>query len=244
MADPKFPLPFEGNYRLTQGFGERPSVYKSLGLPGHNGIDWSMPVGVPILAVASGKVVLLDNDPEGFGLHVKLEHSWGQSLYAHLSRIDVKMDQQVKAGARLALSGNTGFSSGAHLHFGVRVNPYDTGDGWYGYTNPQRFLNWPEAGAPADANTAELERQLNEARQQVEELQGAFTFERQELRQQADLWREEVTQLLRQYMPGQLPINSDVLATLSALMQSWSQEIEQLRSNQIASLFAPPTEPP
>ena len=51
MANPKVRLPFDGNQRLTQGFGERPEVYRArFGLPGHNGIDWGMPIGVPILA--------------------------------------------------------------------------------------------------------------------------------------------------------------------------------------------------
>jgi len=240
MADPQFRLPFDGAYRLTQGFGERPSVYKRLNLPGHNGIDWSMPVGVAILAIDAGEVVLVDDSPDGFGLHVKLEHSWGQSLYAHLSRIDVSQHEKVKSGQRLALSGNTGFSSGAHLHFGVRVNPYDPGDGWHGYTNPQRFLKWPAAGAVVEADARVLQAKLDEARAALQELEGAIVFERQELTQQADLWREEVTALLRQHMPGQLPTNADVLATLTMLMQSWAAEIEQIRNDHIAAFFAPP----
>lgn len=236
MSDPRFRLPFDGDRPLTQGFGERPGVYKRLGLPGHNGIDWSLPVGVPILAVAAGKVVLVDDSPDGFGLHVKLEHSWGQSLYAHLSRIDVKLEDEVKTGQRLALSGNTGFSSGPHLHFGVRVNPYDAQDGWHGYTNPQRFLNWPAAGS---ADTAGLQAQLAQARAALQDLEGAILFERQELTQQVDLWREEVTALLRRHMPGQLPANADVLATLATLMQSWASEIEQARNEHLAAFFAP-----
>lgn len=234
MADLKVRLPFDGNYRLTQGFGERPEVYKKLDLPGHNGIDWGIPLGTPILAVDDGTVVLAKDDPKGFGLHVKLDHRWGQSLYAHFSRIDVKLNQSVSSGGQLGLSGSTGFSSGPHLHFGMRVKPYSQADGWNGYTNPQRFLDWP-----AGADAADLERRLAEAKQALAEVQESFNFERQELTQQADLWQESIVTLVQRYMPGQMPGNVDVLTTLEALIQSWSTELEQLRREKIASFFAP-----
>ncbi|NOX63320.1 MAG: peptidoglycan DD-metalloendopeptidase family protein [Chloroflexi bacterium] len=223
MPSLKLRLPFDGSHRLTQGFGERPEVYKRLGLPGHNGLDWSMPEGTPIKAVDGGKVVLVKDAPDGFGLHVKLEHKWGQSLYAHLSRIDVKLNQKVRKSQKIALSGNSGFSSGPHLHFGLRVNPYKTNDGWNGYTNPQRYLIWPEAGD--EDRAAELEKQLAELKQELEDLQGQMEFERQELTQQADLWREAVTALVQRYLPGQLPADADVLATLEALMESWYEQL-------------------
>lgn len=237
MATPKVRLPFDGNQRLTQGFGERPEVYKDLDLPGHNGIDWGVVVGTPILAVDSGKVILRKDDPTGFGLHIKLQHSWGQSLYAHLSQFKAELNQSVKVGAVVGLSGNTGFSSGPHLHFGMRVEPYSQTDGWNGYTNPQRFLDWPDAGTPTDST--ELEQRLAEAKQALAEFENSYTFERQELTQQADLWQEAITDLVRQYMPGQMPGNIDVLTTLEALIQSWSTELEQLRREKIASFFAP-----
>ncbi|MCO6450703.1 MAG: peptidoglycan DD-metalloendopeptidase family protein [Caldilineales bacterium] len=237
MATLKVRLPFDGFQRLTQGFGERPEVYRALGLPGHNGIDWGMVVGTPILAVDNGKVVLVDNSPDGFGLHIKLSHSWGESLYAHLDRIDMKLNQTAKVGQRVGLSGNTGFSSGPHLHFGMRVSPYNTGDGWNGYTNPQRYLDWPDAGDGSSAS--ELEKRLADLRKELEDVQGGFVFERQELFQQADLWRVAVTEVLRRHMPGQLPNDADVLATLDALMDAWAAELEQTRSRSIAGVFGP-----
>lgn len=237
MAMLKVRLPFDGNQRLTQGFGERPEVYKDLGLPGHNGIDWGLVVGTPILAVDSGRVIMTDNSPDGFGLHVKLQHSWGQSLYAHLSQFKAELNKNVNVGDAVGLSGNTGFSTGPHLHFGMRVDPYSQADGWNGYTNPQRFLDWPDSGTSPDST--ELEQRLTEARQALAEFEESFTFERQELTQQADLWQEAIADLVRRYMPGQMPGNIDVLTTLEALIQSWSTELEQLRSEKIASFFAP-----
>jgi len=236
VADPRVPLPFTGSHRLTQGFGENPSVYARLGLPGHNGIDWSMPVGTPILAVDRGKVILKAEDKEGFGRHIKLQHDWGQSLYAHLSEFKVRKNQNVDQGDVIALSGNTGFSTGPHLHFGMRVKPYQTDDGWNGYTNPQRFLIWPTE-SPSDEQLQELQQALQEAQQALKDAQGSFAFERGELLEQADLWREAVSTLLQRFIPGELPPDTDVLATLSALMQSWAQELDVRRRNEIDRYF-------
>ena len=227
MSTPKFRMPFDSVFRLTQGFGERPDVYRRFGIPGHNGLDWSMKVGTPVLAVDSGKVVSINDTPDGFGHHVKLEHDWGQSLYAHLDAIEVKLDQSVQAGEKIAMSGNSGYSLGPHLHFGLRISPYDDNDGWHGYTNPQRFLTWPEAGdLPADP---ELERQLQETQQALTEAGQKFAFERQELTQQADLWREAVTDLLRRYVPGKLPANVDLLAALETLIAGWAEDLKRAR---------------
>ncbi|RME81900.1 MAG: M23 family metallopeptidase [Caldilineae bacterium] len=233
MADPKVRLPFEGQQRLTQGFGENPAVYKRLGLPGHNGIDWGMPVGTPILAVDDGEVILRKDDPEGFGLHIKLQHDWGQSLYAHLSEFKVRLHDRVSAGDVIGLSGDTGFSTGPHLHFGLRVKPYRTDDGWNGYTNPQRFLRWDTGEEALDT----LREQVQQLQQELADTTGAFAFERQELTEQADLWRKAVTDLLHRYLPGELPPDTDVLITLQSLMDSWAEELDKQRNSLINNIF-------
>ncbi|MCP4198903.1 MAG: peptidoglycan DD-metalloendopeptidase family protein [Proteobacteria bacterium] len=262
MSAPHVRLPFKGKHRLTQHFGERPTVYKRFGLPGHNGIDWSMYVGEAIVAVDDGKVVILKNDPTGFGLHIKLQHGWGQSLYAHLHQFQVQLHDTVKAGQTIALSGNSGFSSGPHLHFGLRVNPYKTNDGWYGYTNPHRFIKWrlPEIKEKVEPPPAvepkkkvepphldetilseriqRLEKKLLEAEELVADQTANYQFERVELLQEADLWQETVTRLLERYMPGTLPREGDVLATLERLLQAWSEEVNTQRSEVIAGLFS------
>lgn len=236
MADPRVPLPFSGTHRLTQGFGENPSIYAKLGLPGHNGIDWGMPVGTPILAVDSGKVIVKTEDEQGFGRYIKLQHDWGQSLYAHLSEFKVNKNKNVSQGDVIGLSGNTGFSTGPHLHFGMRVKPYKTDDGWNGYTNPQRFLIWPTEPA-SDTQLQEVRQRLQEAQQALTDAQASFAFERGELLEQADLWREAVSTLLQRYIPGELPLDTDILATLEALMNSWSQELDIRRHNEIDRYF-------
>jgi hypothetical protein len=221
------PLPFEGAFRLTQAFGENPGIYRRLGLPGHNGLDWGMPVGQEIQAVDEGFVIRVEERPEGFGKHVKIQHKWGQTLYAHLSEFRVVMNQPVEQGDVIGLSGNTGFSTGPHLHFGMRVKPYDVGDGWYGYTNPQRYLQWPEAGVIATAAPTLA----------TGEDVAALAFQLQEAQMQGDLWEEKIIELLERYLPGQLPEDADPMLVLEKLLAAWDEELNQLRRETIAGVF-------
>ena len=223
------PLPFRGQFRLTQAFGENPKVYRRFGLPGHNGLDWGMPVGTEILAVDDGIVIRIQESPDGFGKHVKLQHCWGQSLYAHLSEFKVVLNQPVERGQVIALSGNTGFSTGPHLHFGMRVKPYDKADGWYGYTNPHRFLRWPAAGPITTAAMDDTAVESLEAR----------VFQLQEARMAGALWEEEALKLLERYLPGQVPEDADLMALLDKLLASWHQELERLRAQALAPWLKP-----
>jgi murein DD-endopeptidase MepM/ murein hydrolase activator NlpD len=111
-----FTHPIPGS-RLTQG------------LHGYNSVDFGAPVGTPVLASASGKVIVAK--PQGYnggyGHYVVIEHDNGtQTLYAHLSSVSVTVGDEVTKGEKIALSGNTGRSTGPHLHFEVRggTNPW------------------------------------------------------------------------------------------------------------------------
>ncbi|MCB0107902.1 MAG: M23 family metallopeptidase, partial [Caldilineaceae bacterium] len=139
--------PYQGNFGIAQLWGENPQIYSSItydGVPliGHNGIDFLTPTGTPILAVDNGVIEqAVYNDPTGFGHFVKVRHSWGEALYAHLSKIDVQVGQQVVRGNKLGETGNTGFTFGPHLHFAIRINPYSRTDGWGGFSDPLPYLN-------------------------------------------------------------------------------------------------------
>lgn len=132
--------PFDGVYRVTQNYGENPADYARFGLKGHNGIDFGTPTGTRILAAAPGVVRESLNDPYGFGLYVKLAHAWGETIYAHFREQVVTEGQLVTAGQLLGYADSTGNSTGAHLHFGMRVHPYVRTDGWQGYVNPAPYL--------------------------------------------------------------------------------------------------------
>jgi murein DD-endopeptidase MepM/ murein hydrolase activator NlpD len=145
-------LPFQGNYDITQGFGENPANYSQFHcsrcgnpLSGHNGVDFNLPEGTPVLACAPGHVLRVDNDPDGYGLHIHLSHDWGESIYAHLSQSYVQPGQVVSACQTIGLSGWSGYvmppgPRGAHLHFGIRINPYDLCSPYCGYSNPLPYL--------------------------------------------------------------------------------------------------------
>jgi len=257
MTTPKVRLPFDGSQRLTQGFGERPEVSRArFGLPGHNGIDWGLPVGTPVLAVDAGKVIVRHTSATGFGRYIKLQHSWGQSLYAHLDEFQVEIGDEVERGQRVGLSGDSGFSTGPHLHFGIRISPYSKSDGWYGYTNPHRFLEWlpreedavrdQEESQEAESSVATasiLPDAMPQFEDELANIEKAFAFELQEYKQQADLWQEAVMKTLMQHLPGELPPHADLLASLETLMDAWAQELARQRAAAIAAHFAPSEHP-
>jgi murein DD-endopeptidase MepM/ murein hydrolase activator NlpD len=126
MADPvpvpsRVRLPVDGTPRVTQWYGENAAYYQQFGVAGHGGIDFGVVVGTPVKSVSAGRVTRVQKLSTGYGWNVIINHGWSQSLYAHLSRIDVAEQQDVSEGQQIGLSGNTGNSTGPHLHFGMRV---------------------------------------------------------------------------------------------------------------------------
>lgn len=121
--------------KITSGFGYR--VHPILRTKKmHNGIDFGAHMGMPIRATADGIVTRAVNvDNGGYGKLVVVRHLYGFSTaYAHLSSIKVKVGAVVKKGQILGNSGNSGRSTGPHLHFEVQYN---------GNTiNPMEFISW------------------------------------------------------------------------------------------------------
>lgn len=121
------PLPRGIGY-VTQLWGVRPEYYSQwAGFWGHEGIDWGIPVGTPVLAAADGTVYQIATDPNtthAYGICVRLKHQVGaqvyRTAYAHLSRITVAIGEEIKTGEEIGLSGSTGNSSGPHLHFSLK----------------------------------------------------------------------------------------------------------------------------
>ena len=70
-----------------------------------------------------------------------LEHPWGESLYAHMTERAVAEGDTVQAGQFIGPSGNSGAGTGAHLHFGIRIQPYRRTDGWGGFCDPKPFMD-------------------------------------------------------------------------------------------------------
>lgn len=89
---------------------------------GHMAFDIGIPVGTPIKATMDGKVVHAGWNEQGYGNLVIVENGPYRTYYAHLSSIPVSVGDQVSAGSIIGLSGNTGHSTGPHLHYEIRKN--------------------------------------------------------------------------------------------------------------------------
>jgi murein DD-endopeptidase MepM/ murein hydrolase activator NlpD len=87
----------------------------------HTGIDMAVPVGTEVIAVADGKIESA-NWGKSYGTQAVQKVAGGWVIYAHLSALDVKPGQQITKGQKIGKSGNTGNSSGPHLHFEMRDN--------------------------------------------------------------------------------------------------------------------------
>lgn len=134
---------------ITQGFGENPKVYAQFGLKGHDGIDLrtrfvDSPLGRRyVTAALDGTVEVTRADSGGYGTHVRLRHGDGSmTIYGHLTKSYVNQGQKVLTGQRIGLSGNTGFSSGPHLHFEYRPAGWEknTKNGYAGAVDPLPFM--------------------------------------------------------------------------------------------------------
>lgn len=175
VSTQKLGKPFEGDFQESLGFGQQiqdpalKQTYQNFSLAGHDGIDFSMPIGTPVLAIDDGTVTLAKD--ADYGLTVVIQHSWGKSYYGHLSKILTPLNSIVTRGQKIALSGNSGLTTGSHLHFGIKPNDSDTDNGYFGKVNPEtyldlsdqhinkayavKFLNWPmtiKKGQEVDLN--------------------------------------------------------------------------------------------
>ena len=110
-----FRQPFYNEWPITQKYGD--TITSAF----HTGIDYGCPLGTMILASADGLVVYAGMDKTGYGRMVIVQHNNNCStLYAHLSEIFVHVNQNLKQSNIIGLSGNTGNSTGPHLHFQAR----------------------------------------------------------------------------------------------------------------------------
>lgn len=153
------PSPIAGVNRVTQKFGLRPEVYAQFGLKGHNGIDLTPRFKskmATIYAPIEGVVTVVQDDGKaGYGKHVKIRSvapdgngRFKEVVLAHLSEFKVTQGQFVYLLDEIGVEGNTGFSSAAHLHFGLRYVDSKTGavldydNGFKGYVDFFPYLRF------------------------------------------------------------------------------------------------------
>ena len=194
-ARPFLTQPYEGIYEVTAIFdhqgpflSEDGSIISSLGeeaagLPydGHDGWDYALDAGVPILAAADGVVVWAGNSNDRCATAARgvvLEHGNGyQTLYWHLDTVEVVAGQRVSQGERIGLAGASGCAEGPHLHFGVHflgretdpegwcglgedpwaIHPAGTGSRWL-WADRISPCQWPASAVLADDRGQEFQR--------------------------------------------------------------------------------------
>ncbi|MCU0403898.1 MAG: peptidoglycan DD-metalloendopeptidase family protein [Chitinophagaceae bacterium] len=127
--------------RVASGFGYRiDPVYKIPKM--HAGLDFTANTGTPIYATADGTVTESGYNTGGYGNHVVINHGFGyETLYAHMVRIKAKQGQKVKRGEVIGWVGNTGKSTGPHLHYEVHKNgtPVDPVYFFYNDLTPEQY---------------------------------------------------------------------------------------------------------
>lgn len=127
--------------RMASGFGWRNDPFTKV-RKFHYGMDFTAPTGTPVYASGDGVVTRADNTSAGYGEHIRIDHGFGyESLYAHLSKYNVRVGQKVKRGDVIGYVGNTGRSEASHLHYeirkdGVHLNPINF---YYGSLTPEEY---------------------------------------------------------------------------------------------------------
>lgn len=140
----------EGTYTFTSGFGPRASP-GGIGSTNHEGADFAGPIGTPIYAIAEGTVTHAGPSSYGVGVYVSIDHVIDGkkigSLYGHMPNGGPKVQagQKVKAGQQIGVVGNSGNSTGPHLHFGLWLGSVFRGQAF----DPMPFLRGNHAVSPA-----------------------------------------------------------------------------------------------
>ena len=141
------PVKKEDLTRMASGYGWRTDPFTKARKK-HWGMDFTAPRGTPIYASGDGKIIRADQGSSGYGKHVRIDHGFGYiSLYAHMSKYNVRRGQRVKRGDLIGFVGNTGRSQAPHLHYeiiknGTKINPINF---YYGNLSPEEFAAMQKA---------------------------------------------------------------------------------------------------
>jgi murein DD-endopeptidase MepM/ murein hydrolase activator NlpD len=114
--------PLLDSYSITSPFGDRKHPISNKEIH-HAGIDLRAPMSTPIRATADGTIKRIEDDPQGHGLHIIIQHREGyETLYGNLSLANVTIGQTIIKGEIIGKSGNSGTSTAPHLHYEIRHN--------------------------------------------------------------------------------------------------------------------------
>ena len=140
--------PVETRYPISQPFGPSSDqtlqeAYKKWGYEGHFGVDYACPVGTDIYTCDDGEVFEVNNSNPKHpnGLYVRIKHKWGSSVYCHLSSVVVLNGKRVVKNSVIGSSGKTGYVTGAHLHFGLKISGIPN-SGYKNYIDPEKYASF------------------------------------------------------------------------------------------------------
>jgi murein DD-endopeptidase MepM/ murein hydrolase activator NlpD len=138
--------PFNEDFRVSQDFGNDlvingVHVYAQYGYKGHNGIDYAAPSGTTVIAPHAGKVIEAANDVNGYGKYLKIENEKEGSVLGHNGTLLVSVGDIVTEGQPVAISDNTGNSTGAHIHWGYYTIPRNRQNGYGGFINQASLIS-------------------------------------------------------------------------------------------------------
>ncbi len=144
-------VPFQERAMFVQGWGSDPELYAQFhynGVPlkGYVGIGFDVPPNTTILSMDEGRVNEINIEQGGFERYIRIEHWWGESVYARVNGIQVESGQLIKRGFPIAIAGAAPtIAEGSHFsrrfHVGIRIKPYNRFDGWGGFSDPLPFLD-------------------------------------------------------------------------------------------------------
>lgn len=140
------PIANEDLTQTASGFGWRMHPIHKI-MKFHAGMDFTAKPGVPIHATGDGVVTYAEYGTNGYGMHVIVDHGFDyETLYAHLSKLEVRKGQRVKRGDVIGLVGNTGLSVGPHLHYEVHKGgqPMDPANYYFNDLTPEEYARMVE----------------------------------------------------------------------------------------------------
>lgn len=146
--------PLDISTPISQYFGQDPQPYQP---GGHTGVDFAAPTGTPLYAIGDGTIVFADwswklgvgntyginavqDNTKNAGIVVLIDHGAVLSIYAHLSKTEMNSGQRVTRGQKIGEVGNTGFSTGPHLHFEILPDGWTLNNSLYGRVNPLQYI--------------------------------------------------------------------------------------------------------
>ncbi|MFC1647148.1 peptidoglycan DD-metalloendopeptidase family protein [Patescibacteria group bacterium] len=164
-ADINIRLPFDGKHPISLEFGERyedqtliDKVLTALKLQGHDGIDFDIPMNTQVVAVDDG--VVEKTSDVMIGTSIVIKHSWGRTYYGHLDKILVEDGQVIEKDQIIAESGDTGISTGPHLHFSIKPDGSDIRNGYGGKVDPMKFLVYEKKGEVVFSTNGDKQEQV------------------------------------------------------------------------------------